>query len=252
MEKQTLFYLFIGIFAVTAIITLLGITGVIKTIKDKYLNALFTALILEVVAAVILLFQAFNFTEESVNLADVITESGLEPPREEAQYEDFIIDKLAETPQIETLSTENEQLKKELANKEKAIENLKGDISRYDQNFYSNIIKLDDALYQIRGKTINLWFKPEEKEQVYKYLVNIFEDLGIIKEGDDIYRDDNTINKRQVRQIYKSFRASYGRTVTDDTKVYIEAYDISQMVGRYLKYRKFTPQFQARFNAANN
>ena len=59
--KEALFWIFIAIFSLTAIITLLGITGVIKTIKDNYLNALFTALILEVIAAVVLLFQNTDF-----------------------------------------------------------------------------------------------------------------------------------------------------------------------------------------------
>jgi len=247
-----LVFLFIGIFAVTAVITLLGITGVIKTIKEKYLNTLFTALILEVVAAVVLLFQGFNFNEQAVNLASVISKSGLKPPDNTELYEDFIVKKLSETPEINKLTAENNQLKADISAKTQEIKDLKGSISRYDQNFYSNIIKLDDALYQIRGKTINLGYKPEEKEKVYKYLVNIFQDLGIIKEGDEVFRADNTINKTIVRGIYTDFRASYGRTIDDDAKVYIEASDISRMVGRYLEYRKVTPQFQARFNAVNN
>jgi len=76
MEKQTLFWLFVGIFAVTAVITLLGITGVIKTIKEKYLNTLFTALILEVIAAVFLIFQGLDFAENPVNLSAIIVNSG--------------------------------------------------------------------------------------------------------------------------------------------------------------------------------
>ncbi len=252
MEKQTLFWLFVGIFAVTAAITLLGITGVIKNIKEKYLNTLFTALILEVVAAVVLLFQGFNFDEREINLASVISKAGLNPPENIELHEDFIVDKLAEIPQLKKLTSENTQLKNDLTAKNKEIEDLKGSISRYDQNFYSNIIKLDDALYKIRGKTINLAYRPAEKAEVYQYLVNIFGDLGMIKEGDEVYNNDKTINKANVRRLYKTFRASYGRPITDDAKMYIEAFDISRMVGRYLEYRKITPQFQARFNNVKN
>lgn len=56
MIAYVLFYSFIAIFIATAIITLLGITGKIKVAK-RYLNPLFTGLILEVVAAVVLLFR---------------------------------------------------------------------------------------------------------------------------------------------------------------------------------------------------
>ena len=252
MEKQTIFWLFVAIFAVTAVITLLGITGVLKNIKEKYLNTLFTALILEVIAAVFLIFQGLDFSDNRVNLATIISTSGLKAPDNTEQHENFIIQKLAEIPKIEKLESEVNQLKASMTEKDKEIETLKGDISRYDQSFYSNILKLDDQLYQIRGKTINLGFQPEKKENIYGYLVNIFRDLGIIKEGDDIYNTDKTINKLAVRTIYKDFRASYGREVEDDTKVYLQAYDISRMVGSYLKYRKITPQFQARFEATNS
>ncbi|MEM1123471.1 MAG: hypothetical protein AAGJ18_23735, partial [Bacteroidota bacterium] len=236
--------------AVTAVITLLGITGIIKTIKERYLNALFTALILEVIAAVFLLFRS-NFGAP-IDLAAIIADAKLNPPETVELQEEFIVDRLSVFPTIQPLNNQVDSLEKELSEKLAEIADLKGSISRYDQNFYSNIIRLDDELYKIRGKTINLGYKAEEKEEVYKYLVNIFQDLGIIKEGDEVFRPNGKIDKIKVRNIYKQFRASYGRPVTDDTKVYIEAFDISRMVGRYLEYRKVTPQFQARFNALNN
>lgn len=66
MEIKVLFIVFMAIFTITAIITLLGITGVLKNIKEKYLTPLFSALILEVVAAVILLFKQQDFSGEKV------------------------------------------------------------------------------------------------------------------------------------------------------------------------------------------
>lgn len=58
MFSNPLFIVFLLIFIATAIITLLGITNVIKNIKDKFLTALFTALILEVVASIIFMFNS--------------------------------------------------------------------------------------------------------------------------------------------------------------------------------------------------
>ncbi len=57
MWTNPLFIVFLSIFCITAAITLLGITNVIKGIDKKYLNALFAALILEVVASIIFMFN---------------------------------------------------------------------------------------------------------------------------------------------------------------------------------------------------
>jgi hypothetical protein len=55
MNAKVLFYLFVSIFAITAIITLLGITKVIN-IEHEFLNKLFYGLIIEVVASIVNLF----------------------------------------------------------------------------------------------------------------------------------------------------------------------------------------------------
>lgn len=235
MAKETLFWLFIGIFAVTAIITLLGITGVLKNIKDKYLNTLFTALILEVIAAVFFLFQNFDFTENSVDLGAMITKSGLSPPAKIAEQEDFIINQLTLTKNIKTLENENAKLKEDLTQKEAEIKQLKGDFNQIGQSFYSLIIQLDKAIDEYPGHNINIGFQPEKKEKVYQILVNIFSELGKIKDGDAIYNADKTINKPFIRKLYSNLRSSYGREVLEDAKVYIDEFDASQMVKYYLE-----------------
>jgi hypothetical protein len=58
--RTTLFVTFVAIFLATAVLTLLGITGVLE-IREGYLNALFTSLILEIVAAVLALFRSLSF-----------------------------------------------------------------------------------------------------------------------------------------------------------------------------------------------
>ncbi|MEM6318986.1 MAG: hypothetical protein AAF960_15035 [Bacteroidota bacterium] len=247
MEKQTLFWLFIGIFAVTAIITLLGITGVIKNIKERYLNTLFTALILEVVAAVVLLFQG-NFITPAANLSDIIKEAGYEVPETPESQEKFILEKLTLVADYEDLETEVETLKTTLSAKEKELEKVKGAATKYDRNFYANIIKLDDAIVTYIGRSINIAFQPEQKEAVYRLLVKIFGDIGKVRDGDAVYNSDKTVNKDFVQDIYKEFRASYGRPVADDAQVHITPFDVSQMVRAYLEHRKIQPNYQVRFN----
>jgi hypothetical protein len=61
--KLTLFFIFTSIFTATAAITLLGVVKKIA-IESKYLNVLFTALLLEVTAAVITLFKGTDFFYE--------------------------------------------------------------------------------------------------------------------------------------------------------------------------------------------
>ncbi len=56
--KDILGWLFILIFAATAMITLLGLIGRVQ-IRDRFLKALFAALIIEVIGTVILLFRSF-------------------------------------------------------------------------------------------------------------------------------------------------------------------------------------------------
>ena len=58
--KNALFYTFLAIFAATAAVTLLGITGVVA-IDDFYLKGLFGALLIELVGAVIALYRATPF-----------------------------------------------------------------------------------------------------------------------------------------------------------------------------------------------
>jgi hypothetical protein len=56
LSDLVLFVVFVAIFVATAVITLLGIIERVR-VQPRYLNALFTALILEVVGAVVVLFR---------------------------------------------------------------------------------------------------------------------------------------------------------------------------------------------------
>jgi len=58
--RAALYYSVMAIFVATAAVTLLGVTGAL-TISEGYLDVLFTALVIELVAAVIGLFQATDW-----------------------------------------------------------------------------------------------------------------------------------------------------------------------------------------------
>lgn len=69
--KKSFFYTFLWIFAATAALTLLGMADIVK-IKDGYLDGLYYALILELVATVVALFRSTRFFGDSLyqNLDD--------------------------------------------------------------------------------------------------------------------------------------------------------------------------------------
>lgn len=73
-QRAILFAVFVCIFCVTAIITLLGITGKAK-IRDGYLKALFSALILQVIGIIIALAKT-TFTAASPEEYQVWTVMG--------------------------------------------------------------------------------------------------------------------------------------------------------------------------------
>lgn len=58
--RALLFYSVVGVFIATAILTLLGISGVVA-IEERFLQVLFTILVVELVAAVIGLFKATDW-----------------------------------------------------------------------------------------------------------------------------------------------------------------------------------------------
>src|SRR5690242_18436038 len=63
MLKQSLFYTFLIIFAATALVTLLGITQ-IRRVDRRYLNVLFTSLLVALAGAVIALYKRTDFFGE--------------------------------------------------------------------------------------------------------------------------------------------------------------------------------------------
>ncbi len=64
MRKNVLFYTFIAIFVLTALVTLLGVLGAV-TIERSYLNALVGAFLIELGGSVVILFRKTDFSDMS-------------------------------------------------------------------------------------------------------------------------------------------------------------------------------------------
>ena len=234
-EKQILFWIFVGIFTITAAITLLGITGVIKGIKDKYLNSLFTALILEVVAAVVLVFQGFDFTDSPEAM---IQEAGLHSQMNASQLEPraFIIERLRRGGNGSMRSARADSLEEVLREREEELATFREEMSEFDRSFYMKILRLRRLMKDKYGGFINIAFRETEKEDVYQLLVDIFGEIGRIEKPAKVWEDEarTVTDKKEVRKIYRRLRKDYGRPTDGDHRLYITEYDTIIMMREYL------------------
>ena len=142
MDTKTtiLFYIFTAIFSITAIITFLGITKKI-TIKNNYLNALFTAVILEVVAATIISYRQIDFTCKTDEIINDLTKNiseineNLSTDKKVFKLESLILS-------YQNSKTKIKELERQLTTCKDSMSLSDLTISRLDKVFYSNVIKL--------------------------------------------------------------------------------------------------------------
>lgn len=245
--KEALFWIFLAIFSLTAIITLLGITGVIKTIKENYLNALFTALILEVVAAMVLLFQNTDFlagpVDEGPCLEEVINRAGLTAKVSDAvDPSDFLVEQLKQLSVLDAVKGDQDQLVSQLQERDSLlkaanaeIEALEAELKELGQQFYTKITRLRNYISQYGG-FINLAWRAEDKAPVYRLLIEIFGDMGLIQDESTLYQggDRTQINYSAVQDIYKSYKASLQQKMDSNTKIYVGEYDTILFIRTYL------------------
>jgi len=247
--ESTLFWIFIIIFSITAIVTLLGITGVIKTIKERYLNALFTALILEVIGAVVILFRQVDFNEDVNNgpcLENVISRAGLAAQIPEGvDLDDFLVQQLENGGNLASASAMKDSLSEMLANtqaslseKQEKILQLEADMDRMGQRVYSKITRLHEII-PTYGSTINLnWdYQDGSKDEVYELLIGIFGEMGLIEDVKSVYKntEQTEINYKAVQKVYLRYRENWGFPAFSDAGVYLDEANVVHFLQTYLK-----------------
>lgn len=130
MAFQIIIWIFISIFTITAIITILGIVNAIE-IRENYLNKLFYALIIEVVIAVVAVFKGvgFNQLENRNNLTEFIQKAGVNKEfknaREEANY---LISQLQKSQQLPVLQEKLQSSEQEKFCLDKDLEALRAEL----------------------------------------------------------------------------------------------------------------------------
>jgi len=208
MMKTALFAVVLVLFFATGVITLMGIIQRVD-IERKYLNALFSALILELSASVLYLFSETDFflspelgkpvqTEvmnilkqyPAINLTEIV-ELGLNAESMQASVGSLDADRerlnqeLAalqnQLVQVEgTLNQRNEQvqwLNKELEARKAATIRL----SKLERQF---LVRMSDLNTKISewGASINFRWQPDDKREVALMLQEAFKEIGFMKE----------------------------------------------------------------------
>lgn len=243
MEQRILFWIFVVIFSATAAITLLGITNVLK-INAEFLKTLFTAVILEVVAAIIVVFQSFDFNSPpAVDLHQIIAEANISKKLEPRQSpESFIISQLKASDQIPVLSSKIDIASSELDSLMEILKNCQGNSEKIQSNldelertYYIKIKRLRDLINKYGG-VINIAFQEEEKTPVYQLLIEIFSELGMVSNQTPIYTDTNTktINFQTIKNMYRKYKKDNGQEIEDTNYIYITEFDTVLMIRSYL------------------
>ena len=243
MQKTTvLFWVFIGIFSITAIITLLGITGVLKNIKEGYLKVLFTSLIIEVVAAVLVLFNStdiLNSNEGKVNFSGLIQQAGFKESIKDTDAKIFILDKLKAHKNLKIKSKKVDSLTVLLRKLKLEISNYKTEITQLNKSFYTKASRLKGLLNEFDG-FINIAYNPKDKKEVYEVLAEIFNALQKVESAEELQLEDGTLNNTVIRKMYSNFKRGYIALEEEKEAQYFYIFqsDIVQMIQAYLNIIK--------------
>ena len=179
----TLFYVFLAIFVATATVTLLGITKRIN-IDKEYLKPLFTALILEVVGAVIALFAAADFFGDSA--ASFTRTLPIEVRSDSSDIAIANINRIIS--ENKTYSQKMATLENILAQKEQEIVKLRKDLGEFDPVKGQVLLlfaQLNVDIGKSTGEFINLSYLPDTKTAVAGRIHKALVAINAIRSGDN-------------------------------------------------------------------
>ncbi|MCB0650471.1 MAG: hypothetical protein KDC85_04280 [Saprospiraceae bacterium] len=130
-----------------------------------------------------------------------------------------------------------------------SLEHYKNELALCNNGgFYKQIDLLSETIDSYvkkgEGRSINISFEPEKKEDVFRSLIFIFSYLGEIRQGDGTKGEDGKPNTEKVKKIYARFkRSNYNLAAKDsitlqdyeDNKYHILKSDLAHMVLLKLK-----------------
>lgn len=236
MDKESaLFYVVLLLFAATGIVTILGLVQRV-TIEKKYLNALFSALILELIAAVIYLFSSTDFFLP-VPSADELTLPRAQLPVEHSQITPkelvaLLQDHAHTRSRLQQLETELVSLRNTFAGQvpsytdvtlalddsirhigelQRDLENLNNErrgVEQLKQNFLVRMAELNTRINGL-GASINLIYRPQEKREIAGMLQSAFKQIGFMPAGQE--PDDDPFKANELLIAYQRSK-NFGKT----------------------------------------
>ena len=236
MDKESaLFYVVLLLFAVTGIVTILGLVQKVS-IEKKYLNALFGALILELIAAVLYLFSNTDFFAREAD-ADTLALPRAELPASHAQISPAELVALLQTQEGERARLQ--KLEAELANLRDTLERqvppyddvtlaldarireintlreqidedraAQQSFNRLKENFLVRMAELNSRISEI-GASINLEYRPEQKREIAGMLQAAFKEIGFMPAGES--PDDDPARAHELLVRYQESK-DFGQT----------------------------------------
>lgn len=202
--KLALFSVVLLLFFATGVVTLLGIIKRLD-IERKYLNALFSAFLLELTAAVLILFSNTDFfsvdsmTSQDAAQVAIIRDWFADAPPEaiRQQLTDWQSLAQVENPsaelkgELERASQRVESLENTLEQKQKQIKWLEAELdtrrqavlrlSRLERQFLVRVADLNSKISEW-GSSVNFRWQPEEKRDVALMLQEAFKEIGFMPE----------------------------------------------------------------------
>ena len=206
--KLALFAVVLILFFATGVITLLGIVQRVN-IERKYLNALFSALILELIAAVLFLFTGTNFFAQPT-LDDALMRDVAQFMRDHPSV--YVPDALDKALQLEEVSgflqkerlahekdgqaltqlqAELQVLQSKLAQRNDQLKWLNEELearkrdtlklARLERQFLVRMSELNSKIGEW-GTSVNFGWQPEEKREIALMLQEAFKEIGFMEE----------------------------------------------------------------------
>ena len=204
--ESALFYVVLFLFLCTGVVTLLGIIQKVS-IEKRYLNGLFGALILELVAAVLYLFSNTDFFDKKIPVGDCLIAKSEVPKAFHDKNKEELINSLNtyvdDLKKLKEYETEIDELKKiiknqdppydsvvhKLSEKLAEIERVKQTIADYEvcknelirlqKQFLVKMANLNSKISEW-GTSVNFRWNPEDKKQVAFMLQEALKEIGFM------------------------------------------------------------------------
>lgn len=195
--ESALFYVVLFLFLCTGIVTLLGIIQKVS-IEKRYLNGLFGALILELVAAVLYLFSHTDFFAKNIPVGDCLIARSEVPmalhDKNKAELINLLDANVDDLKKLKEYETEIERLKQTIADHEV----YKNELIRLQKQFLVKMANLNSKISEW-GTSVNFRWNPEDKKQVALMLQEALKEIGFMSQQEIPNNDPEVAYQLLVR-----------------------------------------------------